>query len=73
MQSRAFNSCCPLQALELYTEAIEHDGSMVAAYSNRALVHLKMDQPQSAEADANQALQLEPSNVKALLRRAAAR
>ncbi len=59
--------------MKLYTEAVEHDGSMAVAFSNRALVHLKMDQPQSAEADANQALHLEPSNVKALLRRAAAR
>jgi len=62
-----------LQALELYTEAVEHDGSMAAAYSNRALVHLKLSQPELAEADSDKALQLDSKNVKALLRRAAAR
>lgn len=62
-----------LQALELYTEAVEQDGSMAAAYSNRALVNLKLGQAEAAEADANQALQLDPKMVKALLRRAAAR
>ena len=46
---------------------------MAAAYSNRALVHLKLSQPEAAEADCNNALELAPSNVKALLRRAAAR
>lgn len=46
---------------------------MAAAYSNRALMHLKLGQAEAAEADANQALQLEPKMVKALLRRAAAR
>ena len=46
---------------------------MAAAYSNRALVNLKLGQADAAEADANQALQLDPKMVKALLRRAAAR
>lgn len=62
-----------MQALELYTEAIQQDSSMAAAYSNRALVRLKLGQAEGAEQDSNQALQLEPKNVKALLRRAAAR
>lgn len=62
-----------VQALELYTEAVEQDRSMAAAYSNRALVNLKLGQAAAAEADANQALQLDPKMVKALLRRAAAR
>ena len=62
-----------MQALELYTEAIQQDSRMAAAYSNRALVHLKLSQPEAAEADCNHALELEPSNAKAILRRAAAR
>ena len=57
----------------MYTEAIQQDSKMAAAYSNRALVHLKLSQPKAAEADCNHALELEPSNAKALLRRAAAR
>ena len=62
-----------MQALQLYTEAIQQDGSMAAAYSNRALMHLKLGQPEEAEADASQALNLDPKMVKPLLRRAAAR
>lgn len=46
---------------------------MAAAFSNRALVHLKLKQAHAAEADASQALQLDPKMVKAFLRRAAAR
>ena len=46
---------------------------MAAAYSNRALVSLKLSQPEAAEADCTHALELDPSNAKALLRRAAAR
>ena len=67
--------CCVLllQALELYTEAIQLDSKMAAAYSNRALVHLKLSQPEAAEADCTHALELEPNNAKALLRRATAR
>jgi Flp pilus assembly protein TadD len=62
-----------VQALEHYTKAIELDSTMAAAFSNRALALIKLGRPAEAEADCTHALLLQPGNVKALLRRAAAR
>ncbi len=46
---------------------------MAAAFSNRALARLKLGRAAEAEIDCDHALLLQPTNVKALLRRAAAR
>ncbi|KAK9805705.1 hypothetical protein WJX73_000447 [Symbiochloris irregularis] len=61
------------QALECYDEACTADGAGPAAFNNRALTHLKLGQLREAEADCDSVLEREPKNVKALLRRAAAR
>jgi len=44
-----------------------------ATYSNRAMVYIKLGKFSMAEADCDKVLQLEPNNVKALLRRGIAR
>ena len=62
-----------MQAVRLYSEALEADSSLAAAYNNRALAHLKLKNIADAEADCGYVLRLEPHNVKAFLRRAAAR
>lgn len=61
------------EAVRLYSEALEADSSLAAAYNNRALAHLKLNNIADAEADCRYVLRLEPHNVKAFLRRAAAR
>jgi hypothetical protein len=60
-------------ALAEYTRAIELDPDLLAAFNNRAQTHLKLNKPLAAEADADEVVRREPGNVKALLRRAAAR
>lgn len=65
--------CACLQAVKLYSEALESDSTLAAAYNNRALAHLKLNNLADAEADCGYVLQLEPRNVKALLRRGSAR
>lgn len=62
-----------MQAVKLYSEALELDGGMASAYNNRALAHLKLDNLADAEADCGYVLRLEPQNVKAFLRRGSAR
>ena len=46
---------------------------MLAALNNRALCHLKLGAPAAAVADTDTLLAQEPGNIKALLRRAAAK
>lgn len=62
-----------MQAVKLYSEALELDGAMASAYNNRALAHLKLNNLADAEADCGYVLRLEPHNAKALLRRGSAR
>lgn len=61
------------QAVKLYSEALEADSTLAAAYNNRALAHLKLDNLADAEADCSYVLRLDPRNVKAFLRRGSAR
>ena len=63
----------PLQAVRMYSKALEHNCRLAAAYNNRALAHLKLSNLADAEADCDYVLMLEPKNVKALLRRGSAR
>lgn len=56
-------------ALELYTESISHSETS-AAYSNRAQVHLKKGDFESAISDCTSALRLDGGNIKAVYRRA---
>lgn len=46
---------------------------MLPALNNRAMARLKLGQWEAAEADCSAVLEQEPTNVKALLRRATAR
>ena len=66
-----------VQAAACYSEAITIapavSSMVLSAYNNRAMCHLKMELHQEAAADCDVVLQHEPSNVKALLRRATAR
>lgn len=66
-------ACNCLQAVKLYSEALELDGALASAYNNRALTHLKLNNLADAEADCGYVLRLEPHNVKAFLRRGTAR
>lgn len=61
------------QAIEHYTKAIELDSTLAAAFNNRAMARLRVNQAAEAEVDCDRALLLQPANAKALLRRAAAR
>ena len=67
------HAACPLQAVRMYSKALEHNCRLAAAYNNRALAHLKLSNLADAEADCDYVLMLEPKNVKALLRRGSAR
>lgn len=62
-----------VQALKCYSRALELDPSMLVALNNRAMVHLKLGSAAEAEQDCILVLESQPANVKALLRRAAAR
>jgi len=69
----ALTACSFTQAVRLYSEALETDSTLAAAYNNRALAHLKLNNLADAEADCGYVLRLEPRNVKAFLRRGSAR
>ena len=71
--TEASDNCVCLQAVKLYSQALESDSTLAAAYNNRALAHLKLNNLADAEADCGYVLQLEPRNVKAFLRRGSAR
>lgn len=60
------------KAVELYSSALEKDDTLVAARNNRAQALLNLERWPAAEADAAAVLELEPENVKALLRLATA-
>lgn len=76
-------ACAPLEqalakgdlqaALEHYSAALKLQPSYVAARNNRAMVYLRLQKYAEAAADCDGVLQADGSNVKALLRRAAAR
>ena len=55
-------------AIEEFTQAIEQNPH-AAAYSNRCLVYLLLDQPQQALADCTQAIQHNPTNGEPYLNR----
>jgi tetratricopeptide (TPR) repeat protein len=61
-----------LGALEAYSASLELDPNMIASRNNRSLVHLKLNMLDEAVADASIVLESEPSNVKALYRKACA-
>ena len=65
----AFQNGRYLQAIELYTSAIEVGPPTAALFSNRAAAHLKCESYGSALSDANMALKLDPKFVKAYYRR----
>ncbi|KAF8428683.1 Metallo-dependent phosphatase-like protein [Tirmania nivea] len=58
------------KAVELYTKAIELDGTQCVFYSNRAQAHIKMESFGFAIEDATKAIELNPGYVKAYYRRA---
>jgi hypothetical protein len=59
-------------ALEQYTECIKLDASQPIAYLNRSLCYLKLNDANGALSDSTFVLEKEPTNVKALYRRALA-
>ena len=61
------------QAEEHYSAALRLDAGLTSARNNRALARLRLARWADAEADCCAVLAQEPGNVKALLRRAAAR
>ncbi|KAJ2159919.1 Palmitoyl-protein thioesterase 1 [Coemansia sp. RSA 552] len=60
------------EAIEKYTAAISSDPTVPAFYTNRAQCHLRTEEYGAAKNDANAALALDPSFLKAYYRRAAA-
>ncbi|KAJ2896545.1 Palmitoyl-protein thioesterase 1, partial [Coemansia aciculifera] len=60
------------EAIDKYTQAIEADPTVPAFYTNRAQCHLFTEGYGAARDDANAALELDPSFIKAYYRRAAA-
>lgn len=61
------------EASDCYSQCISLCGDQVACYTNRALCYLKLNKATDAESDCNQALILQPTNPKAMYRRALAR
>jgi len=61
------------EAASFYTLCIKLLPREVPSYTNRALCYLKMEMPKDAHRDCTTALSLQPTNVKALFRRAQAR
>lgn len=59
-----------LKAIEKYTEAIDLDSTQSIYFSNRAFAHFKVDNFQSALNDCDEAIKLDPKNIKAYHRRA---
>lgn len=59
-------------AAEAYTKAIEHDPSSAVYFTNRAAVHIKMEQFGLAMADAKEGIRLNSKYVKAYYRLASA-
>lgn len=70
------NDCVKRQdykrALEIYSECVNVDASQTTAYLNRALCHLKLENPSACIEDSSFVLSKEPENVKAMYRRALA-
>lgn len=70
------NTCFARQdwtaALDHYSRAIQHDDMLLAARNNRAMTYLKLHNWEAARHDTDTLLELQPGNVKALMRRAAA-
>lgn len=60
------------KAIELYTQAISCDSSNPVYYSNRSFAYFNLDFFGSALNDASKAIELDPSYLKGLYRRAAA-
>uniref|UniRef100_A0A0E0JLD0 Protein SGT1 homolog n=1 Tax=Oryza punctata TaxID=4537 RepID=A0A0E0JLD0_ORYPU len=59
-------------AAELYTQAIEARPATAELYADRAQVHIKLGNYTEAVADANKAIELDPSMHKAYLRKGSA-
>nr|AAF18438.1 Sgt1 [Oryza sativa] len=59
-------------AAELYTQAIEASPATAELYADRAQAHIKLGNYTEAVADANKAIELDPSMHKAYLRKGAA-
>lgn len=56
-------------AIDSYTKAIELDGTNAVFYSNRAQVHIKMENYGLAIADCDEALKVDPNMIKAYYRK----
>lgn len=61
------------QAIDYYTQAIEMDGTVASFYTNRAQAYIKSEGFGAALLDANMALSIDNTFVKAYYRRATAR
>lgn len=60
------------EAISLYGKALAIDDNLTAARNNRAMAFIKLEKWKEALDDCKQVLELQPSNVKALLRAATA-
>ncbi|XP_038062491.1 sperm-associated antigen 1A-like [Patiria miniata] len=66
--NQAFHKGDYTRAVELYTQGLERLKDFVVLYTNRAQAYNKLEKFAEAMEDCRIALQLEPNNVKALLR-----
>lgn len=61
------------QAVKFYTRAIGFNPKSVAAYSNRAMAYIKLNEYENARTDCSSALRLDETHVKSYMRRGTAR
>ncbi|KAL9668720.1 hypothetical protein QQ045_006258 [Rhodiola kirilowii] len=72
LANEAFKAHKYNQAIDLYTQAIEINGSNAVYYANRAFSHIKLEEYGSAIQDATKAIEIDPKYSKGYYRRGAA-
>ncbi|KAK1256916.1 Serine/threonine-protein phosphatase 5 [Acorus gramineus] len=72
LANEAFKAHKYSQAIDLYTQAIELNGSNAVYWANRAFAHTKLEEYGSAIQDATKAIEIDPKYSKGYYRRGAA-
>ncbi|KAJ0964839.1 hypothetical protein J5N97_025977 [Dioscorea zingiberensis] len=64
LANEAFKANKFSQAIELYSQAIEHNGLNAVYWANRAFAHTKLEEYGSAVQDATKAIEIDPKYSK---------